>query len=260
MRKTASEIIRDLEIRIARLEKQADKEAGFLDSIGISLDQIAGEISSTINLMIRKDSRKIIDAMAENFQSRIGGAMSGTTFGSDFNSRFLDRPEIRTFKLSKFDPKNPLNSWFTDHDGTGVYLKDAIKADRSGNLFEIYDDWIEMYGPILARAQGKEVKLSNELSSVYEKKALSLLSHLGGAGRAIFKAISNIAIAPSIFLGMVIISLVGGLGELVKKIIGLVDITPSLGRVASEDLRRYRPESPRMILASIDKLYTEACL
>ena len=162
--------IRELEIRIARLEKQAfvkdvknflEKTIEFVPQTGRLLGgakELARLALSTLklivaelNLLVRKNKSKILKYLEMSFKEIMENAFQ--PFVSVKNPP----------RMKKWDPRNLLNSTFEFKDNTYT-LKVLLKHDAvtGQGAYNSYNDWVKEYGITLDYALGIYPKSGSE--------------------------------------------------------------------------------------------------
>jgi hypothetical protein len=187
MRRTASEIINDLEIRVAELEK----EAGFIDDISSTFNGLVNipknivkkiingfaDIYNTIQLEFEGNESKINDSLGALLGSRVFRAMAGVT------TTRAGLPKIVSFNASV-----PLNSIFTGGkaEDKKIQLKDLVKkyvGENQTRMKSAYLSWYSDFKHILNPkkiSEGESFKIFMDALKRYSKVLYRFFTSLIG--------------------------------------------------------------------------------
>lgn len=166
--------------------------------------RLVNELRSYLNIYIRVNQEALLNSLGRSFDARISPVFDNLPVIP--SHPFLENPTL--VSLDTFSPLNPKMSIFENGSGNRGSLFDiATHATEQGHfdLINAYADWFDYYGPLLARALGKEnVKVSPELAEAYKSNALNFFSHTGKMFFSVFKNLAKI-ISPVIFLEVALV-------------------------------------------------------
>jgi len=193
MDKVSAQQIRSLEVRIARLEKEAGFQE-FMESVSSTFKSIVNipknmviriinafkEIFTTVELSLEDEEKTIENALGFLLGSRIFRAMAGVITTTD------DLPTI-----VKFNRKQPLKSTFTGGlaGKAKVQLKNLIKRYNETNQTRMksaylswYSDFKHILNPKIKEVEGVEFALREikKVSKLAYRFLSSIISVLGG--------------------------------------------------------------------------------
>lgn len=181
------EYIRELEIRVAKLERQA----GFVDDISSTFKGLVNipknivkkivngfaDIYNTVNLEVEKNESKINDSLGALLGSRIFRAMAGVT---------TTREGLP--KIVSFNPTDPLKSIFTGGkaEDKKIQLKDLVKkyvGENQTRMKSAYLSWYSDFKHILNPKQiseGDSIKVFMKTLKRYSKVLYRFFTSLIG--------------------------------------------------------------------------------
>lgn len=152
--------------------------------------RLVGELRSSLGIYILSNKKELVRQISFNFNSRIAPVIEKIKRNPEYGA-FLKNSGL--VWLSDFNPLDPMQSTFESQDGYVETLANIIEETiEQGDftLSESYDKWFMYYGPLLARALGREkIKVNPFLVEAYNEKALNFFAH---SGMALFKSFAHL--------------------------------------------------------------------
>lgn len=197
VQKVSAMKIAELEVRIARLEKQASiinrlKEIlfrmpkRFIKNVATDVLFFLSRLFIRHKGLIQNLTKSSLETMVLH-QNPLVDLNQGKSYWTikEFNTK---NPE-----LSKIE--SPVYGWITIEaillghpEFTNIFTSRKNSDVYRKAFINVYDSWVKHFYPLLLASEGKvkEIRVDKEVYKVYEKKAVGMIGHFGFASITIF--------------------------------------------------------------------------